>query len=130
MNPTTTETNASSIVARLSFSAFSALLAADADASVERQLLSTDQLDSTILKVGHHGSRSSSSNEFLAAVNPEVALISVGAENSFGHPNTETLTRFQEKGIPVLRTDQGGDIRFNSNGEGYTIHRGLGFRLW
>ena len=73
-------------------------------------------LHSTMLKVGHHGSNTSSSEEFLQAVKPKYAVICVGAGNSFGHPKAEVLDRLRGQGIKILRTDQHGEIKFCTDG--------------
>lgn len=70
------------------------------------------QLDIDVLKVGHHGSKSSSSEEFLSYVDPEIAIISVGAENRFGHPNSEVLKRLTDRQIAIYRTDRHGAITY------------------
>ena len=75
------------------------------------------KLDSTVLQVGHHGSNTSSSEEFLKAVNPQYAVISVGAGNGFGHPKAEVLERLEKLGVRILRTDQNGEIRFCTDGK-------------
>jgi competence protein ComEC len=67
-------------------------------------------LGSTVLKVPHHGSRDSSTLEFLQAVTPKTAVISVGADNDFGHPHREVIDRLKGLGIKILRTDYEGDI--------------------
>ena len=72
-------------------------------------------LQSTVLKVGHHGSRHSTSSEFLVAVDPQVAVISVGEGNTFGHPSDETLARLN--GVQVYRTDEQETISFSTDGE-------------
>ena len=78
---------------------------------------SGSNLRSNVLKVGHHGSRYSSSAEFLAAVKPQVAVISVGKKNRYGHPTQEALERLQVVGARILRTDESGDIEIVSDGE-------------
>ncbi len=75
-----------------------------------RSALAENSLNSQILKVSHHGSKYSTSNEFLDAVKPRDAIISVGKNNSYGHPNQETLDRLIKKGINIFRTDEIGDI--------------------
>ena len=72
-----------------------------------------DMLDSDILKIGHHGSKTSSSELFLKAVSPDVAIISVGRKNTFGHPHESVLKRLESLGIPIRRTDLDGDIHFS-----------------
>jgi competence protein ComEC len=112
------KTNDGSIVARLVYGKTSVMLTGDAAFATETHLMqistSTD-LASTILKVGHHGSKTSTSDAFIAAVHPQEALISVGAGNTYGHPTQETLGRLSAAGVPVLRTDQHGIIVCTSN---------------
>lgn len=88
---------------------FSALFAADIPAEVERQLLG-DDINSDILKVPHHGSRFSSSKEFLKKVSPSVSVIQVG-KNSYGHPTKETLARLAEAGTRIFRNDMNGTVK-------------------
>lgn len=104
-------TNQSSIVARLEFGKNSFLFTGDAEESTEYFLVATGvNLDSDILDVGHHGSKNSTSQGFLEAVSPETAVIQVGKNNRYGHPAQETLERL--KNIKILRTDILGDINF------------------
>jgi competence protein ComEC len=70
----------------------------------------------TVLKVGHHGSNTSSSEEFLKAASPSYAVICVGANNNFGHPKAEVLERLKGLGAQVLRTDRQGEIKFCTDG--------------
>lgn len=110
-----TSLNDSSVVIRLSRGDVSFLLAGDIGAEVETSLLfRTGRLGSTVLKVAHHGSASSSCSRFIEGVAPEVAVISVGEGNSFGHPADEALQRLGS--IPVYRTDKHGTITFTSDG--------------
>ena len=74
-------------------------------------------LASQVLKVGHHGSASSSSDIFLEKVDPEIAVIQVGKDNRYGHPAPEVLDRLEKYGIKVMRTDEIGDIEIMSDGE-------------
>jgi len=74
------------------------------------------ELSSTVIKIGHHGSNTSTSAEFLSAVNPSYAIISCGADNSFGHPHTETLDLLATMNITTFRTDELGDILAISDG--------------
>jgi beta-lactamase superfamily II metal-dependent hydrolase len=73
-------------------------------------------LKSDVLKVGHHGSATSTSMSFLEAIRPEYAVISVGAKNKFGHPNPGTLERLETIGAKVYRTDLNGSVVFRSDG--------------
>lgn len=105
--------NDSSIVAQLVFNDSSFLFAGDISKKIELKLINQDQeLDSDILKVAHHGSKTSTSLEFLQAVSPEVAVISVG-ENKWGHPAEEVLQRLEQFGIDILITKELGDIKFS-----------------
>ena len=107
--------NASSVVLRLDYGNTSALLTGDSEADVEKALLRDENSrraleNVTLLKVGHHGSRSSSTAEFLKTVQPRVALISCGRYNRFGHPTSEVLTRLAQMQINTFRTDLDGNI--------------------
>jgi competence protein ComEC len=116
--PVGTRLNDHSVVLQISLGQVSFLLPGDIEAEVERRLVATDNLlGATVLKAPHHGSNTSSSQRFLAAVDPEVAIISVGVDNRFGHPAPEVLGRYAERGIPVLRTDELGGIEFITDGE-------------
>jgi len=75
-----------------------------------------DELHAQVLKVGHHGSSTSSSDAFLAAVNPDVAVISVGAGNMYGHPNNDVLYALSRIGAEVLRTDEAGTVIVRTDG--------------
>jgi competence protein ComEC len=114
---TVKNTNNTSIVAKLTFKEKSFLFTGDAYKSVERKLLEEPiELSSEILKVGHHGSKTSTSEEFLREVLPQIAVISVGSNNSYGHPHPETLAVLKEYDINVLRTDQEGNIKILTDG--------------
>ncbi|OGF26869.1 hypothetical protein A2303_02560 [Candidatus Falkowbacteria bacterium RIFOXYB2_FULL_47_14] len=109
--------NNSSIVFRLVYANTVFLFMGDAETEVEKELLDKDvDLSADILKTGHHGSDTSSSEEFLAAVSPETAVIQVGADNDFGHPSRRILKRLERIGTTVYRTDLHGTIRFLSDG--------------
>ncbi len=97
----------------------SALLMGDAEKFIEYQLLSLNpsSLKSDILKAGHHGSKTSTSEDFLRAVLPNLAVISVGRKNSYGHPHQEVLNRLKTFGITIKRTDLSSDLRFVSDGK-------------
>jgi len=110
--------NNSSIVAKLFYGQNRFLLVGDAEAVVEKELLIAGvNLKSEVLKVGHHSSDTSSSEEFLEAVNPKFAVIEVGKDNDFGHPNLRILKRLERVGAQIFRTDLDGTIKFVSDGE-------------
>ncbi len=94
------------------------LLTGDAEAPEEEWLLShaAEALHADVLKVGHHGSNTSTTAPFLAAVHPRLALVSVGANNSYGHPDAEVLGRLASAGVPTLRTDLAGTVIVRTDG--------------
>jgi competence protein ComEC len=115
--------NNQSIVLRLSLGRRAVLLAGDAEFLEEEELLVThgSRLRADLLKIGHHGSRSSTSERWLSTVKPAMALISVGARNRFGHPHATTLERLTKAHVPVYRTDQLGAIQWRTDGEAITV---------
>ena len=109
-------TNDGSVVAKLTYGKTSIMLTGDAPTKTEKIILSENssaQLASTILKVGHHGSRTASSISFVKAASPQYALISVGKDNTYGHPHQETLDTLAQIGAKILRTDLLGTIIFS-----------------
>ena len=101
---------------------FDALITGDADSFVEKMLVKYyDIPDIELLMVGHHGSNGSSCEEFLNAVRPELAVISVGY-NSYGHPRQEVLDRLAELGAQVHRTDEEGAVTVSVRGENVVIY--------
>jgi len=109
--------NLNSVVLRLTYRRVAALFTGDMEALNELQLLDQgDELRSAILKVAHHGSDTSTTEAFVDAVRPAVALISVGAVNPFGHPQRRTLETLEEWGAQVFRTDRDGAIRIETDG--------------
>lgn len=114
---TTSDTNNSSIVLRIVYGSTSFLFTGDAEREVEQALLNRGvTLKSTVLKVGHHGSYTSTSYAFLRAVAPEYAVISCGKGNSYGHPHDEVLSRLHDAQVFTFRTDLQGDVVCTSNG--------------
>ncbi len=113
------DNNLASIVIILRHGSIDFFLGGDAPTSIEDSLVEIygDLLDVEVLKLGHHGSKTSTSDIFLDATNPEVAVISVGKNNKYGHPDARVLSRLLKRDILILRTDQLGDIRFVSDGE-------------
>jgi competence protein ComEC len=115
------DANNNSIVMRLVYRDFTMLFAGDLEMEAEARLLGQpEHLSSTVLKVAHHGSRYGSGAEFLKAVRPQAAIISVGARNSFRHPAPETLSRLRPYGR-VYRTDQDGAVTLRSDGLRYRL---------
>lgn len=115
-------TNNTSIIAKLIFGENSFLFTGDAYKSVERELLERGvKVNSDVLKVGHHGSKTSSSKEFIEQVSPEMAIISAGKENRYGHPYQEVLETLEKYDIKILRTDEKGDIKIISDGKNLII---------
>jgi competence protein ComEC len=110
--------NDNSFVFRVRFGAHAALLSGDAELEAEQELLErhASRLRAELLKVGHHGSRTSTSPAFLRAVAPSVATISCGVRNRFGHPHAETLTTLSAAGVTALRLDRTGGVIWASNG--------------
>ena len=104
--------NDTSVVIKVSHGTQDILLTGDMEAPLERHLVkqNSSQLNSEVLKVGHHGSDSSSSDEFVETVKPKFCVISSGEGNSYGHPHGSTVRRLERLGCQVLRTDQSGDI--------------------
>ncbi|MEZ4614444.1 MAG: hypothetical protein R2867_02865 [Caldilineaceae bacterium] len=103
------------MVTKLVYGDFSVLLTGDAGLPSEATLLKAAlPLSATVLKIGHHGSKSSSGQAFIDAVQPQLAVIQVGAENDYGHPHQEVLERLST--IPLLRNDRHGRIHLASDG--------------
>jgi len=110
--------NNNSLVLRVVYGQTSFLLTGDAEFEEEQYMLNSGQeLSSTVLKVGHHGSDSSTSAQFLNAVMPQYAVISVGTDNAYGHPSQAVLDNFKQFNVDVFRTDLQGDVICSSNGQ-------------
>lgn len=108
-----------SVVCKLTDNNVKFLFTGDSEGPAEAAL--TGDLQAQILKVGHHGSRTSSSTEFLDEVKPEVAVISVGTGNTYGHPAEATVQRLNNKGAKVYRTDESGNIVISTDGNTYSV---------
>jgi competence protein ComEC len=109
--------NNDSLALRITYGTNSFLLTGDLESPMERLLLADGRaLHADVLKVGHHGSKTSTSPDFLDAVSPSIAIISAGFENSFGHPHPSVLARLVERHAAILRTDQGGLVTVRSDG--------------
>lgn len=103
-----------SIVLKLTYKEKSFLFMGDAETLSEKEI--TGDIQADVLKVGHHGSRTSTSQAFLNKVNPSYAVISVGLNNDYKHPHQEVIDRLEKKNIKIYRTDQNGDIIFTTDG--------------
>lgn len=113
------DANNSSVVLRVEYGAVAFLLTGDMEAETEALLIAAydaELLRADVLKLGHHGSNSSSSGIFLDAVQPRIALASVGKNNAYGHPHAEVLDRLKERSITLYRTDQTGIVTVFTDG--------------
>lgn len=109
--------NDMSVVMRLMYGNLTVLLVGDAESDAETAMLGRElRLSSNVLKAGHHGANSSSSEAFLQAVQPMLVVVSAGRDNSYGHPHPAALERFAAVGASVLRTDQQGTLTLSSDG--------------
>lgn len=117
--------NNNSLVFKMKYKKFSMLFTGDIEEIAEKKILQTcnvKNLESLVLKVPHHGSKTSSSQEFLDAVRPKIALIGVGKNNKFGHPSDITLEKFKMYDTKVYRTDQKGEITLKTDGNKIKIY--------
>ena len=112
------DANAASVVLLAEYRGVRVLLTGDAERDVEARLVARhpELLTADVLKVGHHGSATSTTTSFLAAVAPRVALVSVGARNRYGHPSPDVMRALSERGTQVLRTDDVGTIVVSVDG--------------
>lgn len=117
------EINNYSAVLKLKYNDVSFLFTGDAEELSEREMLesSYSELDADVLKTGHHGSRYSTTDDFLNAVSPQYAVIECGEDNKYGHPHSETLTRLENSGADIYRTDLNGNITFITDGTGIDV---------
>ena len=116
--PNDTPKNNDSLVLRIRYGSRSFLLTGDVEKPIEYRMLDENEVQPVdVLKVAHHGSRTSSTQSFLDAANPAIALISVGADNSYGHPNRDVLARLGDRHTEVLRTDRNGLITVRTDGK-------------
>lgn len=114
--------NSYSIVVKLQYKDTSFLFTGDAEKDSEEEMLKKGlDLKADVLKAGHHGSSTSSSDKFLDAVNPKYSVISVGKDNDYGHPHKETIDKFNKRGIKIYRTDESGTIVASSDGNKITF---------
>jgi competence protein ComEC len=116
------DANENSVVLRVSYGTVDFLFTGDLGGDAEDALAKSGYaLDAEILKVGHHGSSSSTGKAFLARVHPETAVIETGADNPYGHPHASTLQRLAAAGATVYRTDTDGMVLVETNGASYTV---------
>ncbi len=121
-DPLLEDTNSDSVVMRLVYGEVSFLLTGDLGKPGEERVLASGMtLEATVLKVGHHGSSTSTTTEFLAAVHPKYAVISVGRHNRYGHPTAAALRRLQAAGVEVYRTDEDGAVEMATDGKALTV---------
>ena len=116
------DTNDTSIVLRIEYGSTSFLLTGDMEKTAETDLVNSGvNLRADVLQVGHHGSSTSTGYLFLNSVLPEMAVISCGVNNKYGHPHEETLSLLRDAGVDVYRTDLQGTITIGSDGQNYTV---------
>ena len=120
------DANEVSVVVKSSFGEIDVLFTGDAERESEAAMLEKykkGELDCEILKVGHHGSSSSTTADFLAAVSPEIAVISCGEGNKYGHPHNATVNRLEKSDVTIYRTDISGNIVIKTDGKTYTVDK-------
>ena len=115
--------NNNSLVLKLNYKSFSMLFTGDIEEIAEKQILkeyknNLEKLKSTVLKAGHHGSKTSSTQEFIETVKPKIVLIGVGENNNFGHPSGDVIQRLENQGTKIYRTDQMGEIMLTVKNKG------------
>ena len=122
LNANSGDINDSSIVLMVTYGSTNFLFTGDAERAAEQAILDSGvDLSATVLKVGHHGSKDSTTYPFLREIMPKYAVISVGDDNTYGHPTSETLSRLRDAGVKVYRTDMQGDIYAISDGKSVTL---------
>ncbi|PEJ56221.1 MULTISPECIES: ComEC/Rec2 family competence protein [unclassified Bacillus (in: firmicutes)] len=115
--------NNSSIVLKVKYADISILLTGDIERKAEQRLIKSENIDAQVLKIPHHGSSTSTSEAFLFAVNPTVAILSYDKFNLFGHPHRSVMKRLNHLGIKQYTTDQYGDIELSTNGHNLYIEK-------
>lgn len=122
-DPAGWDTNEASIIAKLVYGNKSFLFTGDSPEKMEKYLVSfnSKSVDADVLKVGHHGSKTSSSEIFLGYVSPEYAVISAGKDNKYNHPHQEILDRLTRFGAKIFRTDEQGTIKIKTDGENLQV---------
>ncbi len=125
LSPTVQSNNLNnmSVVLKITYGDTEFLFQGDAESKIENDLLWSDyDIDVDVLKSGHHGSKTSSTDKYLDATSPEIAIISSGYGNNYGHPNATVLERFEKEGISTFNTFLDGDIAVASDGEIITVY--------
>lgn len=122
--------NNNSLVCKLNYKNYSMLFTGDIEAIAEKAILkkyskSLNILKSDILKVAHHGSKTSSITEFIEKIKPKYAIIGVGEDNKFGHPSDNTIQNLEKANIRIYRTDKMGEIEIKTNGKEIKINEFL-----
>lgn len=123
-NELSKETNENSVGILIKYKEFEMFTAGDLGKDNELKAFkdfSDEQIDIDVLKVGHHGSLTSTSQELIDLIEPEVAIVSVGKNNSYHHPNPNTIELLESNSLKIIRTDQVGNIKLKTNGFSYTI---------
>jgi competence protein ComEC len=113
-----------SLSLRIRFGTLAVVLTGDAEAAAERRMARLGLLDADVLKLGHHGSRTSTTPDFLRAVSPRIAIVSAGAGNSYGHPHPEVVERIVTAGITMYATSTHGSIVVTTDGQDVTVGTG------
>ncbi len=123
-NPTAVNENDDCQVVELNYDRFKAIFTGDIGTAVELALIDSGVITGTaVLKVAHHGSKFSSSEDFVAKLRPKLAVFEVGANNSYGHPNGDILKRFDTVGTEIKRTDKDGTVEVITDGKGWWIKK-------
>ncbi len=117
-NPAMLESNTASIVVKLTYGEVDFMLTGDAPSSIEEYLVTTygDKLQSEVLKLGHHGSKTSTSENFINTVAPRYAVVSAGKDNSYGHPHATVVETVKNQGATLVSTADSGSVMFVSDG--------------
>ncbi|MCZ8540570.1 MBL fold metallo-hydrolase [Psychrobacillus sp. FSL K6-2365] len=115
------DNNEASIVLKITYGEVSFLLMGDADIRIEKEILERSNVKSTVLKAGHHGSDTSSSEDFIQAVKPEVTILSYGKDNSYGHPDAEVKSRLERISSQIYGTAVVGNIVVETDGVDYNV---------
>lgn len=124
ISDTYSNANNYSIVLKMVYGQTSFLFMGDAEKLNEKEILNAkEDVSANVIKIGHHGSNTSSSEEFIKAVNPTYGVISVGENNTYGHPNKEIIDLLNKQNIKILRTDQNGSIVITSDGKSLSVSR-------